>query len=201
MKGQINPAMPLVTMSVQPQCLPDHAALWTTAVFLQTLGVTVVMTCAFVLTKTTYDRIRRRWSQVAVVVIGAGPIGLTSALIAAHSQKASRIIVYEEKARNELLCRPQQIALDSKSVMLLKSLGVDFDNIEGCWKHRSFFTRIGVFQEYLLSFFHLLQTPVEMKLKTKVRNECCTIRDQNVVMETPNLRFLGSDSVLIHKRL
>ncbi|ELT88967.1 hypothetical protein CAPTEDRAFT_195876 [Capitella teleta] len=158
--------MPLV--ATMEDCLGEQANPWTTAVFLQTLGVTVVMTCAFVLTKTTYDRMRRRLSQVAVVVIGAGPIGLTSALVAAHSQKASRVIVYEEKPRSELLCRPQQIGLDAKSVTLLSSLGVDFDNIEGCWKHKNFFTRIGVFQEYLLSQFQLLQTPVELKLKTKV---------------------------------
>ena len=147
------------------------------SVILQNVCMTVLVVLAFVGTKTTYDNLRKRWSRITVVVIGAGPIGLTSVLIAAKSGKASRIILYEDRGRNDLVNRTHQLAFENRSVHFLRSLGVDFDNIEGCWHNRCFFSRLGVFQEYLLSIInklrYTLQIPIEIKLKNKVSLPFC----------------------------
>lgn len=52
-----------------------------------TVVLTFAVTCCFLVSKTTLDRVRQRMSRVVVVVIGAGPVGLTSLLIAARSGK------------------------------------------------------------------------------------------------------------------
>ena len=140
-----------------------------TGVFIQNVAVTVFVTCAFVLCKCAYDRMRKRKANIAVIVIGAGPIGLLSVLIAARSKKVTKVIVFEEKSRNCIVNRPHQIGVDSKSVSLLSSFGVDFDNIEGCWKHKNFFTRIGVFQEYLISLLATQRVSVTLKVRCKVK--------------------------------
>ena len=149
-------------------CYDDVAPLTADGVLLQTLVITVVVTFGFLLSKTTYDNYRKRSSKATLVVVGAGPIGLTSLIIAAKSGKISRAILFEEKCSQDLVNRPQQIALEHKNVIFLQSLGVDFDNIEGCWQQHRFFTRIGVFQEYLLSLISRLPVPVDVRLRQKV---------------------------------
>ena len=64
----------------------------------------------------------------------------------------------------------QQIALDPRSVDFLLGLGVDFDNVEGCWHNEHFFTKIGVFQEYLLSILEQKKQKVDVRVRlgTKV---------------------------------
>ena len=135
---------------------------------LETLLVTVLVSGGFLLGKSSYDRLRQRLCKVVVVVVGAGPIGLTSVLLACHSGKAHKVILIEEKARAQLVNRPHQIALDTETVTFLRQLHVDFDNIEGCWQNGCFFTRIGVFTEYMLDIFCQQRTPVEVRLKTRV---------------------------------
>lgn len=127
----------------------------------------LVVTC-FVCTKTLVDNLRRRNARIAVVIIGAGPIGLTSMLVAARCGRVSRIVLYEELCKLVLFNKPHQIAFDVKSVHFLKRLGVDFDNIEGCWDAGCFYTRLGVFQEYMLTTVPRLGAPVDMRLGTKV---------------------------------
>lgn len=127
----------------------------------------LIVTC-FVCTKTLVDSLRRRHARISVVIVGAGPIGVTSLLVAARTGRASQIIVYEELNKHALFNRPHQIAFDPKSVHFLKRLGVDFDNIEGCWDMGNFYTRIGVFQEYMLTTIPKLDVPVHIRLGTKV---------------------------------
>ncbi|XP_013387085.1 uncharacterized protein LOC106165791 [Lingula anatina] len=130
--------------------------------------VTVLFVLTFVLTKSAWDQIRKQYfSKITVVVIGAGPIGLSAMLIAAKTSKVARLILYEEKCRYDLINRPQQIALDARSVAFLRQKGVDFENIEGCWGNQCFFTRIGIFQEYLLSAIDQLEIHSVIKLNTK----------------------------------
>ncbi|KAK0051380.1 hypothetical protein Bpfe_019154, partial [Biomphalaria pfeifferi] len=126
----------------------------------------LIVTC-FVCTKTLVDSLRRRHARISVVIVGAGPIGVTSLLVAARTGRASQIIVYEELNKHALFNRPHQIAFDPKSVHFLKRLGVDFDNIEGCWDMGNFYTRIGVFQEYMLTTIPKLDVPVQIRLGTK----------------------------------
>ena len=130
--------------------------------------ITIFIVLSFILCKSSFDCIRQWRVRLNVVIIGAGPVGLTAALIAAYSKKVANIIVFEEKNRAQLFARPQQIALDSDSISFLKTLHVDFDNIEGCWQHDRFYTRIGIFQEYLLSSLERLEANVNIKLGTKV---------------------------------
>ena len=136
---------------------------------LETFAITIIVTCGFIVSKSTFDKVRRRLSKVTVVVIGAGPAGLCSLLIATKTGKVSRVILYEEKSRNELLNQSHQITLEQNTVHFLKSLGVDFDNIEGCWQHKRFFTRIGVFQEYMLS---MLNTRRSDDMQVDIRMHC-----------------------------
>ena len=55
--------------------------------------------------------------------------------------------------------------------MFLSDLGVDFDNIEGCSENGVFFTKVGVFQEYLLSIIYRLRVEVNLRLHTKVSGQ------------------------------
>ena len=83
----------------------------------------------------------------------------------------SNIIIYEEKTRSRLLGNNYQIALDTKSVQFLKTLTIDFDNIEGCWDNGIFYTKSGVFVEYLLSNIPRLDVSLDLRLNTKVSKE------------------------------
>ena len=142
--------------------------MWTESTLAETCGITVLVLCGFLLVKTCADRIRRRMSRVSVVVIGAGPVGLAAALMAARTGKATALLIFEAKSRHKLLCNLKQLALDRVSLDMFASLGVDFDNIEGCWDSGRFFTREGVFQEYLISLLSKIHIPHELRFKTKV---------------------------------
>ena len=135
---------------------------------IQTIIITVLVSVCFVITKSAYDEVRHIMSRVTVIVIGAGPIGLLSLIIAAKCGRVSSIIIYEEKSRFELLNNNYQIVLDINSVALLRTLGIDFDNMEGCWDKGTFCTRIGILLEYLLSSLTRLDIPVDLRLNTKV---------------------------------
>ena len=61
--------------------------------------ISLLVVTAFVCTKTVLDRVRRRHARATVVVVGAGPVGLTATLVAAHSGRAGRLVVYEELSK------------------------------------------------------------------------------------------------------
>ncbi|XP_023492648.2 uncharacterized protein [Equus caballus] len=112
---------------------------------------TLLAVLVLVVVKAAVDVLRRRRAHATVLVVGAGPVGLTAALVAVRSGRVLKLTVLDACARGPLLGRTQQIALDPRSVRFLQTLGVDFDNMEGCWRNGHFFTRVGVFQEHLLS--------------------------------------------------
>ena len=66
-------------------CYEDIINLTSGYILIQTTVVTILVTCAFMATKTSYDMFRQHWSKATVIVIGAGPIGLISVLITALS--------------------------------------------------------------------------------------------------------------------
>lgn len=131
---------------------------------------TLAAVLVYALLKVSLDGIRQWRARISVLIVGSGPVGLTAALVAVRSGKVLKLTVLDERCRSALLCRPQQIALDPRSVNFLLGLGVDFDNMEGCWHNEHFFTRIGVFQEYLLSILEQKKQKVEVKVQlgTKV---------------------------------
>ncbi|XP_022082175.1 uncharacterized protein LOC110974694 [Acanthaster planci] len=133
--------------------------------------ITALVVICFVVCKNSFDCFRQWRVRLNVVVIGSGPIGLSAALIAANSKRVGRIVVYEELNRAQLISRPQQIALDPRSVAFLRKYRVDFDNMEGCWHKERFYTRIGIFQEYMMSSLQRSDANVTIKLGTKFREE------------------------------
>lgn len=134
------------------------------------LFITIAILAAFAGSKAIYDRYRKSCTQIQAVVIGAGPIGLSSALVAMRTTKVSKITIYEEKERNELINTSYQITFDGESVIFLQNLGVDFDNIEGCWRGAYFQTNAGVYMQYIFEKLKLPQNniPCEIHFKTKV---------------------------------
>ncbi|XP_046890367.1 uncharacterized protein si:dkey-234i14.6 [Hypomesus transpacificus] len=143
------------------------------AVAYDTALSTLVAVVIYVVVKVSVDGIRQWRARISVLIVGSGPVGLTAALVAVRSGKVLKLTVLDERYRTALLCRPQQIALDPRSVKFLLGLGVDFDNMEGCWHNEHFFTKIGVFQEYLLSILEQKKQKVEIKvhLGTKFTEE------------------------------
>ncbi|XP_048829720.1 uncharacterized protein si:dkey-234i14.6 [Brienomyrus brachyistius] len=130
---------------------------------------TLLAVLVYVLLKVSLDGIRQWRAKVSVLIVGSGPVGLTAALVAVRSGKVLKLTVLDERPRTALLCRPQQIALDPRSVKFLLGLGVDFDNMEGCWHNEHFFTKIGVFQEYLLSILEQKKQKVNVKVHLGVK--------------------------------
>lgn len=135
------------------------------ALLLDTVWSTLAAVIVYVVVKVSLDGVRRWRARVSVLIVGSGPVGLTAALVAVRSGKVLKLTVLDERYRSALLCRPQQIALDPRSVKFLLGLGVDFDNMEGCWHDEHFFTRIGVFQEYLLSILEQRKHNVDVKVQ------------------------------------
>lgn len=148
---------------------------------------TLLAVLVYVVVKVSLDGIRQWRARISVLIVGSGPIGLTAALVAVRSGKVLKLTLLDERYRSALLCRPQQIALDPRSVRFLLDLGVDFDNMEGCWHNEHFFTKIGVFQEYLLSILEQKKQKVDVKvhLGTKVRlsflRSCLQINQNHVL--------------------
>ncbi|XP_048371999.1 uncharacterized protein LOC125443743 [Sphaerodactylus townsendi] len=154
------PEDPPETVGAQPEQVAAEAVV-------RTLLLSVVLYAAL---KASADGLRRWRAAASVLVVGAGPVGLTAALVAVRSGKVLKLTILDQHGRAALHGRPQQIALEPRSVRFLLGLGVDFDNMEGCWDKERFFTRIGVFQEHLLSILeqHKRRLDVQVLLGTKV---------------------------------
>ncbi|CAN2389502.1 hypothetical protein PRIEUP_LOCUS5915 [Pristimantis euphronides] len=125
---------------------------------------TLLVVLVYIVVKLSMDGIRQWRAKVSILVVGAGPVGLSAALVAVRSGKVLHLTILDERSRTSLLCRPQQIALDPRSVNFLLALGVDFDNIEGCWHNDHFFTKIGVFQEHLLSILEQRKQTLDIRI-------------------------------------
>ncbi|XP_060587705.1 uncharacterized protein LOC132743192 [Ruditapes philippinarum] len=146
----------------------------TSAYFLITISAVVV----FMGTKIVFSKIRRDMAQSTVIIIGAGPIGLTSALIAVQCTRVRKLVLYEEHTKSNVEKRMYQITIQSQYVSFLRSYGVDFDNLEGLWKDGCFYTRAGIYLEYILHILPLYATDIDMKFGTKFCRDSSDIVDQ-----------------------
>lgn len=130
--------------------------------------LTVSCVAFFIGTRTIFNTIRRGLAQITVVVIGAGPVGLTAALIAVRDYKrVAKIILYEEQSKYNVEHRPYQISIQPSVVAFLNKNGIDFDNLEGIWHEGCFYTRVGIYLEYIISILPLYKTDIELKFNTK----------------------------------
>ncbi|XP_069113566.1 uncharacterized protein [Argopecten irradians] len=114
------------------------------------LFMTVLFLLAFLGGRAVYGQFRRRVRKLDVVVIGAGPVGLTATFIAMRSPRVGQITVYEESPREYVINSPYQITFDSTSFSFLETIGVDFNNMEGCHDLGLFYTKVGVYLQYIL---------------------------------------------------
>ena len=120
--------------------------------------------------KILHGIIRRHFVKASVVVIGAGPIGLISVIVASQTRYTSRLLLIEETSYYNLVSRYHQIAIQADNVNFLRNLGINFKNIEEIWQDDKFVTILGTFEEYLLGMIYRLHSKVkvEIRLCTKV---------------------------------
>ena len=120
--------------------------------------------------KILHGMIKQHFFKASVVVVGAGPIGLISVLVASQIRCTSRLLLIEETSYYNLVSRNHQIAIQADNVKFLRNLGINFKNIEGIWQGDTFVTLLGTFEEYLLELIYRLNSKVkvEIRLCTKV---------------------------------
>lgn len=133
--------------------------------------ITLSAVAVFIGTRRIVSKLRREMAQFTVVVVGAGPVGLSSALIAAQCKRVKKLVLYEEESKNNVENRSYQIAIQYSNVSFLRSFGVDFDNLEGLWHDDCFYTRVGIFLEYIIHILPNYPTEVELKFGTKFNRE------------------------------
>jgi hypothetical protein len=78
-------------------------------------------------------------------------------------------VLYEEQSKSNVERRSYQIALQPAQVSFLRSYGVDFDNLEGLWHKGCFYTRVGIYLEYIIHTLPLYSMGTEINFGTKVR--------------------------------
>lgn len=131
--------------------------------------VTVIFLLAFLGGRAVYGEVRRRGRRMDVVVVGAGPVGLTASFIAMRHPRVGRVMVFEELSRERVIHSDYQITLDADSSEFLQSHGVDFNNMEGCREGGLFYTKVGVYLEYLLDQIQYTGQQCQVLFETKVR--------------------------------
>ncbi|KAK3085424.1 hypothetical protein FSP39_003082 [Pinctada imbricata] len=89
-------------------------------------------------------------SSINIIIVGAGPVGLMSALLTLQNRGVAELVIFEERKRTDIFNLSYQVSFDAKSVQFLTECTVDFDNIEGCWMDGTFTAKVGVFLEYVL---------------------------------------------------
>jgi len=131
--------------------------------------VTVLAVAVFIGTRHVFCKLRDEMAFLTVVIVGAGPIGLTAALIATQSKRVQKIIMFEEENRHNVENRSYQICILPALVSFLRSYNVDFDNLEGIWNEGCFYTRVGIYLEYIIHILPIHQTNTEIRFGTKVK--------------------------------
>ena len=156
-----------VTMACVPEGMQPTVIVTSSQISVQ-IVLTLSAVAVFVGTRTILNRIRRDLARVNVIVVGAGPVGLTAALIAVHCKRVHKVIVYEEQSKCTIENKVYQIAITPSVAVSLRHHGIDFDNLEGIWSDGCFYTRVGIYLEYIISVLPIHSADVELKFSTKV---------------------------------
>ena len=130
--------------------------------------ITVSAVAIFIGTRHVFCKIRDDMSFITVLIVGAGPIGLTTALIATQSKRVQKVIVFEDDSRHNVENRSYQICVSPPLVSFLRSYHVDFDNLEGIWNDGCFYTRVGIYLEYIINILPIYQTNIDLRFGSKV---------------------------------
>ena len=135
--------------------------------FVQTVILTILVAFGY---KIIHGIIRKYLFKATCVVIGAGPTGLISVIVASRTPYISRILLIEQNSYFNLINKHHQIAIQAENVKFLTSLGINFKKIDGIWQSDTFITMLGTFQEHLLGIIYRLQSKlkVDIRLCTKV---------------------------------
>ncbi|WAR11345.1 hypothetical protein MAR_025525 [Mya arenaria] len=134
--------------------------------------ITLSAVAVFIGTRHVFSKIRNEMANLTVIIIGAGPIGLTSALIAVQCKRVHRLVIFEEENRSRVENRSYQITIQPSLVSFLRGYGVDFDNLEGEWQDGCFYTRVGVYLEYIIHVLPLYRAETDIKFGTKFSRDC-----------------------------
>ncbi|WAR11352.1 hypothetical protein MAR_025532 [Mya arenaria] len=134
--------------------------------------ITISAVAVFIGTRHVFCKIRKEMAHLTVIIIGAGPIGLTAALIAVQCKRVHRLVIFEEENRSLLENRSYQITIQPSLVSFLRSYGVDFENLEGMWQDGCFYTRVGIYLEYIIHVLPLYTTEPEIRFGTKFSRDC-----------------------------
>ncbi|WAR11351.1 hypothetical protein MAR_025531 [Mya arenaria] len=134
--------------------------------------ITISAVAVFIGTRHVFSKIRNEMAVLTVIIIGAGPIGLTSALIAVQCKRVHRLVIFEEENRLHVENRSYQITIQPSLVSFLRSYGVDFDNLEGIWQDGCFYTRVGIYLEYIIHVLPLYRTKIDIGFGTKFTRDC-----------------------------
>ena len=132
--------------------------------FITTISAVVVFAGA----KAILNKIWRDTAQLTVIIIGAGPIGLTSAFLSVHCKRVKKLVLYEEQIKSSIEKRAYQITFQAAQVSFLRKYGIDFDNLEGLWHDGCFYTRVGIYLEYIIHVLPFYSKDIEMHFGTKV---------------------------------
>lgn len=135
--------------------------------------ITLSVVAVFIGTRKVFGRIQREMAQLTVIVVGAGPVGLTSALIAVQCKRVHKLVLYEEQTRCNVENKTYQIAIQPSSVSFLRNYGVDFDNLEGLWHDGFFYTRVGIYLEYIIHVLPHYCSQTDFRFGTKVIKQLC----------------------------
>ncbi|XP_052232600.1 uncharacterized protein LOC127845629 isoform X2 [Dreissena polymorpha] len=163
---KINSTLHRVTMTCDPDELARAMYMMSTNATVH-IGITLSAIVVFIATSHVCRQIRKDLAQLTVIVIGAGPIGLTAALLALRCKRVTKLIIYEEESRARLEKRSYQIAIQPQHVSFLRGCGVDFDNLEGLWEDGCFYTRVGIYLGYIINILQLYKKPVDFNFSTK----------------------------------
>ncbi|OWF45512.1 uncharacterized protein LOC110456940 [Mizuhopecten yessoensis] len=166
------------------------------------LYLTVIFLLVFLGGRVVYRQFRRMRLKLAVVIVGAGPVGLTATFIAMHNPRVGQITVYEEAPRERIINSSYQITLDATSFTFLESIGVDFNNIEGCRESGLFYTQVGVYLQYILEQLQCIGQHCQVRFGSKfdkdVRKSLETEKGRTLVIvcdgkKGQSARLLGLD--------